>query len=81
MNVKLVIIQLLGTREKLDTLEKIKRKMELCQNYIEVYSKVCGGGYAKWRGRILEHLSGCTIKLNQMMLEKVLVLEDFKQII
>ena len=36
MNVKLVVIQLLSTRDLLDTLDKINRALELCDNYLEV---------------------------------------------
>ena len=36
MNVKLVVIQLLSTRDLLDTVDKINRALELCDNYLEV---------------------------------------------
>jgi len=62
MNVKLVVIQLLSTRDLLDTLDKINRALELCDNYLEVYGKVCPG-YAKWRGHIVELKSKATLKL------------------
>jgi len=62
MNVKLVISQQLGTRMALDTTEQIRRKLELCQNYLEVYDKV-SRGYTKWRGRLMEQLSSAEIKM------------------
>ena len=69
-NVKLVIVQLLSTREKLDTLEKIKRSLELCENYLKVYDKV-SPGYTKWRGHLLELQSSATLKLSETLHEKV----------
>ena len=71
MNVKLVISQQLGTVVPLDSLEKIHRKLELCQNYMEVYDKV-SQGYTKWRGRLLEQLSSAEIKLGIRQFEEVI---------
>ena len=70
MNVKLIIVQLLGTLEDLDSLEKLKRKHELCLDYMKVYDKV-SPGYTKWKGRILEHLSSATVQLNRRLFEEV----------
>ena len=65
MNVKLVIIQLLSTRDLLDTVDKINRSLELCDNYLDVYTKV-SPGYAKWRGHILELKSKAMLKLAEV---------------
>ena len=65
MNVKLVIIQLLSTRYLLDTHDKINRSLELCDNYLDVYTKV-SPGYAKWRGHILELKSKAMLKLAEV---------------
>ena len=70
MNVKLVVIQLLSTRDLLDTVEKINRSLELCDNYLDVYTKVCPG-YAKWRGHILELKSKATLKLAEYSKDEV----------
>ncbi len=70
MNIKYLIIQLLGTKEPLDTVEKLKKKVKLCENYFEVYNKV-NPGYSKWRGRIMEHLSSSSMKLCQCLLDRV----------
>ena len=70
MNVKLVISQQLGTKVPLDTTEQIRRKLELCQNYLEVYDKV-SQGYTKWRGRLLEQLSSAEIKLGIRQFQEV----------
>ena len=66
MNVKLVVIQLLSTRDMLDTVDKINRSIELCDNYLDVYTKICPG-YAKWRGHILELKSKATLALNDVL--------------
>lgn len=70
MNVKLIIVQLLSTREKLDSLDKIKRTLELCNNYLEVYDKV-SRGYTKWRGHILELQSSAVLKQHEILSEQV----------
>lgn len=36
----------------------LKRKIDLCENYVSVYSKVEPSLYTKWRGRILEEMVG-----------------------
>ena len=71
MNVKLIIVQLLSTREKLDSPDKIKRTLELCSGYLEVYDKV-SQGYTKWRGHILELQSAATLKLHQVSISTTL---------
>ena len=70
MNVKLIIVQLLSTREKLDSLEKTQRSIELCENYLQVYDKV-SQGYTKWRGHIRELQSSATLKQYEILNEKV----------
>ena len=55
-------MQLYGWKEgfKLHELsdEMLKRKIDLCENYVSVYSKVEPSLYTKWRGRILEEMVG-----------------------
>ena len=72
MNVKLVISQQLGTKVALDTTEQIRRKLELCQNYLEVYDKV-SQGYTKWRGRLMEQLSSAEIKMGIRQFQEVCI--------
>ena len=36
----------------------LERKIDLCENYVSVYSKVEPSLYTKWRGRILEEMVG-----------------------
>lgn len=64
MNVKLLLIQLYGTREKLECVQKVQRKLDLCENYLQVYTKV-DPGYTRWRGRVLEEMSSCYLQLQK----------------
>ena len=59
MHVKRILIHLYGNKEKFDAndMAAVSRKLRLCQNYIEVYSKV-EEGYSAWRGRLLEEMVG-----------------------
>ncbi len=70
MNVKLIIVQLLSTREKLDALDKIERVLELCNNYLQVYDKV-SQGYTKWRGHVVELQSSATLKQTELLYSEV----------
>ena len=60
MKVKRLLILLYGNRETFDPendIEVICRKLQLCQNYLETYSKV-DQGYTSWRGKVLEEMVG-----------------------
>ena len=37
--------------------ELLQRKLDLCENYLHVYTKV-DPGYTRWKGRILEEMAG-----------------------
>ena len=66
MDVKRVLIQLYGSRPDLRlkdlSVEQLERKLSMCRNYVDVYDKV-DSGYSKWRGRVLEELSGPMVLL------------------
>ena len=75
MKIKRTLIQLYGNQDKLilpDDLPKIRRKIELCQNYLEVYTKV-DQGYSSWRGKVLEELVGPLMLQNKHLLENNLI--------
>lgn len=69
MNIKRVLIQLYGNRTKFadlpDPVDQIERKLELCQNYLDVYSKV-DDGFTSWKGRLLEEMSGPSLLLQNI---------------
>ena len=71
MNVKRSLIYIYGNKEKLNDpvkdVEKIARKLELCQNYLDVYSKV-DVGYTSWRGKLLEEMVNPLLLLNKIKL-------------
>jgi len=61
MKTKRIILQIYGSRTG-STLSELKmhelqRKIELCRNYIEVFS-VLEPGYRVWKGRVLEEMLG-----------------------
>lgn len=62
LDVKRLLVQLYGWKEgfKLHELsdEVLKRKIDLCENYVSAYSKVEPSLYTKWRGRIFEEMVG-----------------------
>jgi hypothetical protein len=62
LDVKRLLIQLYGWRKGFGlgemSIEQLERKLELCRNYIQVYSKVEPSPYTKWRGRLLEEMVG-----------------------
>jgi len=73
MKVKRLLLQLYGSREgyRLDQLPRslIDRKIELCRNYIKIFS-VLEPGFRLWRGRVLEELLGpLGLAVNQDMEE------------
>jgi len=86
---KRLILQIYGSRDGY-TLEKmtsqqLKRKIELCHNYIEVFS-VLEPTFRVWKGRLLEELLGPTsVLLNKRMeageVGKVEYLLQYKNII
>ena len=72
MHIKRNLIQLYGNREKFDIktdLKNIVRKLELCQNYIDVYSKV-DNGYSAWKGKVLEEMVGPYMLYNKHLLNE-----------
>jgi len=73
MKVKRLLLQLYGSREgyRLEQLPRslIDRKIELCRNYIKVFS-LLEPGFRLWRGRVLEELLGpLGLAVNQDMEE------------
>ena len=71
MNIKRSLIYIYGNKEKFSDpvkdIEKISRKLDLCQNYLEVYSKV-DIGYTSWRGKLLEEMINPLLLLNKLKL-------------
>ena len=71
LDVKRLLVQLYGWKEgfKLNEMsdEMLKRKIDLCENYVSVYSKVEPCPYTKWRGRILEEMVGPVAMLAKMI--------------
>lgn len=75
MKIKRTLIQLYGNKNKFelpDDLPKIRRKIELCQNYLDVYSKV-DEGYSAWRGKVLEELVSPMMLQSQYLLQSNLI--------
>ena len=71
MNIKRALIYIYGNKEHFDAskdINKITRKLELCRNYLEVYSKV-DVGYTSWRGKLLEEMVGPLMMINKMKLK------------
>ena len=71
MKIKRTLIQLYGNKEKFklpEDLPKIQRKIELCQDYLEVYSKV-DEGYSAWRGKLLEEFVGPLMLQSKYLLQ------------
>ena len=78
MNVKRTLIQLYGNREKFELpadVTKISRKIELCKNHINVYSKV-DNGYSSWKGKVLEELVGPYMLYNKYLLKSCQIDEN-----
>ena len=73
LDVKRLLVQLYGWKEgfKLNEMsdEMLKRKIDLCENYVSVYSKVEPCAYTKWRGRILEEMVGPVAMLTKRRYE------------
>jgi len=73
LDVKRLLVQLYGWKEgfKLNEMsdEMLKRKIDLCENYVSVYSKVEPSAYTKWRGRILEEMVGPVAMLTKRRYE------------
>jgi len=59
MHIKRVLIHLYGSRGSKDGSKEtsVNRILELCRNYLEVYSQV-DDGYTTWRGKLLESMVG-----------------------
>ena len=70
---KRLLVQLYGWKDgfKLNELtdDLLQRKIDLCENYLSVYSKVEPSLYTKWRGRILEEMIGPTVMLSKRKFE------------
>ena len=72
MRIKRTLIQLYGNQDKFDLfddMQKICRKLELCRNYIDTYSKV-DKGYSSWRGKVLEEMVGPYMLYNKFLLKQ-----------
>ena len=70
MNIKRSLIYIYGNKETFDPskdMKKISRKLELCRNYLDVYSTV-DVGYSSWKGKLLEEMVGPMILLSKMKL-------------
>ena len=69
MEIKRIIIQILGNspHHPFDelTIQQLNRKLSLCANYLDVYSKVDATLYGKWRGSVLEEMIPAIIKLTK----------------
>ena len=57
MHIKRVLIHLYGTRDRVTKMASVERVLELCRNYLDVYSRV-DDGYSTWRGKLLESMVG-----------------------
>ena len=72
MNIKRSLVYIYGNKEPfndpLKDIKKISRKLELCQNYLEVYSKV-DVGYSAWRGKLLEEMINPLLLQNKIKLQ------------
>jgi len=71
MAIKRVLLSLYGAREgyRLEQLPRqlIDRKIELCRNYVSIFSRL-EPGFRQWRGDVLEEMIGpLTISMNQDM--------------
>ena len=78
MHVKRTLIQLYGNVEKFNLandIEIIRRKLLLCQNHLETYSKV-DQGYSSWRGKVLEEMVGPYMLYTKFLLNKGQIGED-----
>jgi len=69
MKAKRMLLQIYGAREgyKLDQMsrELLDRKIDLCRNYIDIFTRL-EPGYRVWKGRLLEELLGpLTITVNR----------------
>ena len=87
MNIKRALIYIYGNKQPfndpLEDTQKISRKLELCQNYLNVYSKV-DVGYTSWRGKLLEEMVNPLlllnkIKLNNGTIDQVEFLQVYKE--
>ena len=75
MKIKRTLIQLYGNKNKFELpedLPKVRRKIELCQNYLDVYTKV-DDGYSAWRGKVLEELVSPMMLQSQYLLQNNLM--------
>ena len=71
MNIKRSLIYIYGNKEPFNSskdIDKITRKLELCRNYLKVYSKV-DIGYSSWKGKLLEEMVSPLMMLNKIKLK------------
>ena len=89
MNIKRVLLAMYGAREgyRLEQMPRplIDRKIELCRNYVSIFSRL-EPGFRQWRGEVLEELIGpLTISINQDMennnLSKIQYMMKIKEVI
>ena len=71
MAIKRVLLSLYGARKgyRLEQLPQhlLVRKIELCRNYVSIFSRL-EPGYRKWKGEVLEELVGAlTVSTNEDM--------------
>ena len=71
MAIKRVLLSMYGARKgyRLEQLPQhlLVRKIELCRNYVSIFSRL-EPGYRKWKGEVLEELVGAlTVSTNQDM--------------
>ena len=89
MKAKSMLLQIYGAREgyKLDQMprELLDRKISLCRNYIDIFSRLAPG-YRVWKGRLLEELLGpLTITVNKDLedkqIDKIQYILRYKEIV
>ena len=70
MNIKRTLIQLYRNQEKFQLPQDLTfffRKLDLCENYINLYTTV-DIGYSSWRGKVLEEMVGPFLLYNKSLL-------------
>ena len=87
MKTKRLLLQIYGARDgyRLNQMsrEQLNRKIFLCRNYIEIFSKL-EPGYRTWKGRLLEELLGpltMIVGQDQEKMNKMEYLLRYKEII
>eukprot|EP00092_Neocalanus_flemingeri_P018319 GFUD01019828.1.p1 GENE.GFUD01019828.1~~GFUD01019828.1.p1 ORF type:complete len:515 (+),score=161.30 GFUD01019828.1:38-1582(+) len=89
MNIKRVLLTMYGAREgyRMEQLPRllIDRKIELCRNYVAIFSRL-EPGFRQWRGEVLEEMVGpLTVCINQDMennnLSQIQYIKKIKEVI